>query len=203
MKKNLLLLPLLLLFSCASPSKLESNKVYSIDDIKSVGVKIQGKFETNFPESIESNWAFYKGREIAVLMYPSADLANTNGKIAAQEQTELIEVVEKNIAYGQKVEKTACRGHGDSGGWTGRGGIKLGENISSNLGIDNTFIINKLKIFNDDKVEYLSAPSCPRREPLYREYKIYGNIVFLIEPLRTSGEDTDKFLQDLIIKLPK
>ena len=190
MKKNLLLLPLLLLFSCASPSKLESNKVYSIDDIKSVGVKIQGKFETNFPESIESNWAFYKG-------------ANTNGKIAAQEQTELIEVVEKNIAYGQKVEKTACRGHGDSGGWTGRGGIKLGENISSNLGIDNTFIINKLKIFNDDKVEYLSAPSCPRREPLYREYKIYGNIVFLIEPLRTSGEDTDKFLQDLIIKLPK
>ena len=105
-------------------------------------------------------------------------ILNTNGEIAAQEQTELIDVVEKNIAYGQKVEKTACRGHGDSGGWTGRGGIKLGENISSNLGIDNTFIINKLKIFNDDKVEYLSAPSCPRREPLYSEYKIYGNIVF-------------------------
>ena len=36
-------------------------------------------------------------------MYPSLDLANTIGKIAAEEQTELIEVVEKNIAYGEKV----------------------------------------------------------------------------------------------------
>ena len=75
MKKFLFIL-LILLLSCSSNSKLESNKVYSIEDIKSTGIKIQGKFETDFPESIESSWAFFKGREVAVLVYPSTDLAN-------------------------------------------------------------------------------------------------------------------------------
>ena len=202
MIKKILFILLLFLLSCSGNSKLESNKIYTVEDIKSTGIKIQDKFETDFPESIESSWAFFKGREIAVLMYPSLDLANTIGKIAAEEQTELIEVVEKNIAYGEKVEKTTCRGQGDSGGWTGRGGIKLGEYISSDLGIDNTLIINKLKFFSDDKVEYLDAPACPRREPLYTEYIIYGNIIFLIEPLRTSGEDPKKFIENLVSKLP-
>ena len=198
MKKFLFIL-LILLLSCSSNSKLESNKVYSIEDIKSTGIKIQGKFETDFPESIESSWAFFKGREVAVLVYPSTDLANKYGKIAGEEQTELIEVVEKNIAHGRKVEKTACRGYGD----IVLENQKLGEGISSNLGIDNTLIINKLKKINDDKVEYLDREiSCPRREPLYTEYIIYGNIVFLIEPLRTSGEDSKKFLEDLVSKLP-
>ena len=202
MIKKILFILLLFLLSCSGNSKLESNKIYTVEDIKSTGIKIQDKFETDFPESIESSWAFFKGREIAVLMYPSLDLANTIGKIAAEEQTELIEVVEKNIAYGEKVEKTTCRGQGDSGGWTGRGGIKLGEYISSDLGIDNTLIINKLKIFNDDKIEHSKEISCPRREPLYTEYIIYGNIVFLIEPLRTSGEDPKKFIENLVSKLP-
>lgn len=199
MIKNILFILLLFLLSCSGNSKLESNKIYSVEDIKSTGIKIQGKFETDFPESIESSWAFFKGREIAVLMYPSLDLANTNGKTAAEEQTELIEVVEKNIAYGEKVEKTACRGYGD----IVLENQKLRERISSNLGIDNTLIINKLKIFNDDKSEYLDKEiSCPRREPLYTEYIIYGNIIFLIEPLRTSGEDPNKFLENLVSKLP-
>jgi len=196
--KKLLFIILISLLSCSGNSKLESNKVYSVEDIKSTGIKIQGKFETDFPESIESSWAYFKGREIAVLMYPSIDLANTKGKIAAEEQIELIEVVEKNIAYGEKVEKTACRGYGD----IVLENQKLGESISSNSGIDNTLIINKLKIFNDDEVEYSKEISCPRREPLYTEYIIYGNIVFLIEPLRTSGEDSKKFLENLVSKLP-
>ncbi len=197
--KKLLFIVLILLLSCSGNSKLESNKVYSVEDIKSTGIKIQGKFETDFPESIESSWAYYKGREVGILMYPSLDLANTKGKIAAEEQTELIEVIEKNIAFGRKVEKTACRGYGD----IVLENQKLSEDISSNLGMGNTFIINKLKIFNDDKVEYLDKEiSCPRREPLYTEYIIYGNIVFLIEPLRTSGEDSKKFLENLVSKLP-
>ena len=97
--RKILFILLLFLLSCSGNSKLESNKIYTVEDIKSTGIKIQDKFETDFPESIESSWAFFKGREIAVLMYPSLDLANTNGKTAAEEQTELIEVVEKNIAF--------------------------------------------------------------------------------------------------------
>ena len=196
--KRFLFIVLILLLSCSGNSKLESNKVYSFEDMKNTGIKIQGQFETDFPQSIESSWAYYKGRELGFLMYPSTDLANKNGKIAAEEQTELIEVVEKNIANGEKVEKTTCRGYGD----IVLENQKLGEDISSNLGIDNTLIINKLKIFNDDKIEHSKEISCPRREPLYTEYIIYGNIVFLIEPLRTSGEDPKKFIENLVSKLP-
>jgi len=196
--KKFLFIVLILLLSCSGNSKLESNKVYSFEDMKNTGIKIQGQFETDFPQSIESSWAYYKGRELGFIMYPSTDLANKNGKIAAEEQTELIEVVEKNIAYGEKVEKTTCRGYGD----IVLENQKLGEDISSNLGIDNTLIINKLKIFNDDKIEHSKEISCPRREPLYTEYIIYGNIVFLIEPLRTSGEDPKKFIENLVSKLP-
>ena len=196
--KKFLFIVLILLLSCSGNSKLESNKIYSFEDMKNTGIKIQGQFETDFPQSIESSWAYYKGRELGFLMYPSTDLANKNGKIAAEEQTELIEVVEKNIAYGEKVEKTTCRGYGD----IVLENQKLGEDISSNLGIDNTLIINKLKIFNDDKIEHSKEISCPRREPLYTEYIIYGNIVFLIEPLRTSGEDPKKFIENLVSKLP-
>ena len=196
--KRFLFIVLILLLSCSGNSKLESNKVYSFEDMKNTGIKIQGQFETDFPQSIESSWAYYKGRELGFLMYPSTDLANKNGKIAAEEQTELIEVVEKNIAHGEKVEKTTCRGYGD----IVLENQKLGEGISSNLGIDNTLIINKLKIFNDDKIEHSKEISCPRREPLYTEYIIYGNIVFLIEPLRTSGEDPKKFIENLVSKLP-
>ncbi|MEC7270821.1 MAG: glutamate--tRNA ligase family protein, partial [Chloroflexota bacterium] len=67
-------------------------------------------------------------------------------------------------------------------------------------------VIDPIKLiienYPDDKVEYMDAPSCPRREPLYTEYIIYGNIVFLIEPLRTSGEDSNKFIENLVSKLP-
>ena len=68
-----------------------------------------------FPESTDARWGFYGpgGREVAVLRYPTVELANTNGLQAAQEQTEYIEPIEGITAYGDKVEKTTCRGFAD------------------------------------------------------------------------------------------
>ena len=183
MKKIVVIFSIIFLLSCSSSINLETDTVYSIEDIKSVGIKVRGDFDTFFPESIESKWAFYKGREIAVLMYPSAEIAKLKGKISAQEQTNIIEVVEKNIAHGPNVEKTKCRGHGDTGGWTGRGGIKLRHKEELNFGIENTLLLNKLKLFNDNELQILNSRSCPRREPLYTEYIIIGNTVLMAEPL--------------------
>ena len=59
--KRFLFIVLILLLSCSGNSKLESNKVYSFEDMKNTGIKIQGQFETDFPQSIESSWAYYKG----------------------------------------------------------------------------------------------------------------------------------------------
>ena len=63
------------------------------------------------------------------------------------EKTNIIDVIEKNIAHGPNVEKTKCRGHGDTGGWTGRGGIKLRHKEELNFGIENcNFYVLKAEI---------------------------------------------------------
>ena len=201
MKKIVAIFSIIFLLSCSSSVNLETDSVFSIEDIESVGIKVRGDFDTFFPESIESKWAFYKGREVAVLMYPTAEIANLKGKISAQEQTNIIEVVEKNIAHGPNVEKTKCRGHGDTGGWTGRGGIKLRHREELNFGMKNTLLLNKLKLFNDNELQIANSRSCPRREPLYTEYIIIGNTVLMAEPLRDSSDVTIKFLEDLAVKL--
>ena len=58
-----------------------------MDEIVVIGIKIKGDFETNFPESTDSKWGFLKGREIAIIRYPTVELALTLGKTAAEEQT--------------------------------------------------------------------------------------------------------------------
>ena len=115
MKKGLILSITLLffsVFSCSTEdSTLEMTKIYSMDDIAVIGIKMKGDFKTNFPESTDAKWGFLKGREIAIIRYPTVELAKTLGKTAGEEQTEKIEVIEKNIAHGSKVERIECRGH--------------------------------------------------------------------------------------------
>ena len=115
MKRILFFISLLIFVSCSQNESKDSNKIYSMDEIVVIGIKIKGDFETNFPESTDSKWGFLKGREIAIIRYPTVELALTLGKTAAEEQTELIEVVEKNIAHGPKVERKECRGHAGYG----------------------------------------------------------------------------------------
>ncbi len=164
MKKILLFIILLIFVSCSQEESKDFNKIYTMDEVAVIGIKIKGDFETNFPESTDSKWGFLKGREIAIIRYPTVELALTLGKTAAEEQTELIEVVEKNIAHGPKVERKECRGHA---------GYGIHGNCSS------------------------------RREPMYTEYIIYGNLVIMAEPLATEEpEDTLGFLQETADKLP-
>ena len=164
MKRILFFISLLIFVSCSQDESKDSNKIYSMDEVAVIGIKIKGDFETNFPESTDSKWGFLKGREIAIIRYPTVELALTLGKTAAEEQTELIEVVEKNIAHGPKVERKECRGHA---------GYGIHGNCSS------------------------------RREPMYTEYIIYGNLVIMVEPLATEeSEGTLGFLQETAGKLP-
>ena len=164
MKRILFFISLLIFIGCSQAESKDSNKIYSMDDVAVVGIKMKGDFKTDFPESTDAKWGFLKGREIAIIKYPTVELARTLGKTAAEEQTELIEVVEKNIAHGPKVEKIECRGH------TGYG---VHGNCSS------------------------------RREPMYTEFIIHGNLVIMGELLATEdSEDTLAFLQETADKLP-
>ena len=98
---------LLLIFSLigcsSSDSSIETDKIFTIEEIKSSGFKLRGDFDSNFQGSTNSVHGFYKGREVAFIVYPSLDLAKTNGIDTANEQTEMIEIVEKNIGHGPNV----------------------------------------------------------------------------------------------------
>ena len=191
MKRKMLTgLLILLSLSCSSSAPLEeSNKIYSIDDVASAGFKVKKDFLTEFPDSIDAKWGFHNGRDVAVVRYPSNKLAKSSGFISGTEQTELIEVVEKNIAYGPKVERTECRGDGQN------------KPDSSDvyklyprgmIGKEKILLLNKTRLFEDTTEALTERPAhapCVRREPMYTKFIIYGNLLIMAEPLATEDED--------------
>ena len=203
MRYLLFLLLIFSLISCSSSgSSIETDKIFTLEEIKSSGFKLRGDFDSNFQGSTNSVHGFYKGREVAFIVYPSLDLAKTNGLDTANEQTEMIEIVEKNIGHGPNVEKLVCRGYKPGVGVAGRGGLKLNQLPESNPGLDGIIITNKLQMFSELENSFNNAPPCVRREPLYTHYKVFGNIIIMAEPLNTEDEkDTSKFIENLASKL--
>jgi len=173
-----------------------SSTIYEMTDATSAGWKMKKGFEiAEFPNSTDARWGFAPpdGREVAIIRYPTVELANTDGLKAAQEQTEYIEPVEGIRAYGDKVEKTTCRGFADY-----PPPYKVTQDKS--LGINKTFILNKNNFIEEAKSPV--GADCPRREPFYRVYLIEGNLVFLGELLRKEDlQMVDVFLEELAIKI--
>ena len=208
-KITIILLILLTIFGCSKTERIQVDTVYSIDDLLAVGIKVKNDLKTEFPQATDAKWGFLDNREVAVIRYPTAEIARTSGKTAAQEQTQFIEIVEKNIAHGPKVEKTTCRGFKSN-----RYGFNSKMNFGSNpeIGFGNILILNKLKIFeNEINLTFPAGAVCVRREPLYSDFIIHGNLVFLGEPLMKdygqgqmieSTENTIKFLEEVVERLP-
>ena len=202
--KYILLIVSLLIFNGCSLATGSKNvtKIFSMEEVVAAGIKSKGDFETKFPESTDAKWGFFDGREVAILRYPTVDLANTAGNTTAIEQTEKIEVVEKNIAHGLKVEKTKCRGYKPGVGVSGRGGLKLSSSFNANNALSGVLITNKLILLETDAQEHFEAAPCVRREPMYTEFIIHGNLVIMAEPLPTEDSDgTIKFLDKMASNL--
>jgi hypothetical protein len=178
-----LLLLVLLTIACggtgSSSKEFESSStIYEMSDVTAVGWKMKKGFRiAEFPDSTDAKWGFApgNGREVAVIRYPSVELANSSGKQAADDQTEYVEPLDGIKYYGDKVEKTECRGLFDY-----PPPYSLTEN--NLIGIERNLFLNKNTFIEESKFP-LSA-DCPRREPLYRVYIIEGNLVFLGELLR-------------------
>ncbi|MEG3581428.1 MAG: hypothetical protein VX359_00470 [Chloroflexota bacterium] len=189
--------------SCSNSSDepVQVDTIYSMDDASKLGIKnlMKGDFETEFPEATHAKWGFWKGREVAILRYESVEKARTLGKTAAEEQTELVEVVESNIAHGPKVEKTKCRGDA-------YGGTPYRLSPKYNIGIGGTLILNKSS-FKDLDVEMGNQRGtrggCVRREPLYIQFRVHGNLVIMIEPMPEEDRPAmDKIIDEVVSKLP-
>ena len=197
-----------LFLSCSNNEIIEVDTIYSLNEMEQAGLKIKGNLETKFKDATDSKWGFIKGREVAVIRYETAEIARDLGEIAGKEQTEFIDILEKNIAHGPKVEKTKCRGlKSNRYGFNNKMNIKS----DSDIGLGNILILNKLKIFENDINLRVVDAICVRREPLYSDFVIYGNLVILAEPLMKdygqgqmieSSEKTIKFINEIIEELP-
>lgn len=179
-----------------------------MDEIIKSGIKVKNDLETDFPNSTDAKWGFYKGREVAIIRYENVENARSLGKVAGDEQTKFIEIVDKNIAHGPKVEKTKCRGLKSN-----RYGFnnKLTKINNTNLLLERTLLLNKSSLNENPEIN-LYERICVRREPLYSDYLIHGNLVILGEPLMKdygqgqvieSSEKTLEFLDKVISLLPK
>ena len=197
-----ILLTSLFILSCSSTSDepVQVDTVYSMEDASKLGIKnlMKNDFETDFPESTDAKWGFWKGREVAIIRYESVENARTLGKVAAEEQTKLIEVVEKNIAHGPNVEKTKCRGDA-------YGGNPYMLSPKYDIGFGKILTLNKSS-FAESELD-LEANSvrdgCVRREPMFIEFRIHGNLVIMIEPMPDEDRPAMNALIDQIVdKLP-
>ena len=100
---------MIIVISCSASEN--PNFVYEQSDLNLIGWKNKGGFETDFPEADFSRWGYIKGREVAIILYATPELANNFGQIVGQEQTEIIEQSKTNSDsgdsgsfYGPKVE---------------------------------------------------------------------------------------------------
>lgn len=197
-----LILSALFIFSCSStaeePSQVDT--VYSMEDASKLGIKnlMKNDFETDFSEATDAKWGFWKGREVAIIRYESVENARTLGKVAAEEQTELIEVVEKNTAHGPKVEKTKCRGDAYGGNpymLSPKYDIGFGEILTLNK---SSFIESELDLEANSVRD-----GCVRREPMFIEFRIHGNLVIMIEPMPEEDRPAmNKVIDEIVAKLP-
>ena len=188
--------------SCSNSSDepVQVDTIYSMDDASKLGIKnlMKGDFETEFPEATHAKWGFWKGREVAILRYESVENARTLGKTAAEEQTELVEVVEKNIAHGPNVEKTKCRGDAYGGNpyiLSPKYDIGFGEILTLNK---SSFIESELDLEANSVRD-----GCVRREPMFIEFRIHGNLVIMIEPMPDEDRTAmNKIIDEIVAKLP-
>ena len=198
-----IVLSLFFMFSCSSASDepAQVDKVYSMEDASKLGIKnlMKNGFETDFPESTHAHWGFWKGREVAILRYETTEKARTLGKTAAEEQTELIEVVESNIAHGPKVEKTKCRGDA-------YGGNPYRLTTIYKIGLVDTIILNKSALIDSDSEiinDRGTRGGCVRREPLYIEFRVHGNLVIMVEPMPEEDRPAmNEIIDQVVSKLP-
>jgi len=197
-----IILSLMIVLSCSSSTDEQDqvNTIYSMEDASKLGIKnlMKNDFETDFSEATDAKWGFWKGREVAIIRYESVENARTLGKTAAEEQTELVEVVEKNIAHGPNVEKTKCRGDAYGGNpyiLSPKYDIGFGEILTLNK---SSFIESELDLEANSVRD-----GCVRREPMFIEFRIHGNLVIMIEPMPDEDRTAmNKIIDEIVAKLP-
>jgi hypothetical protein len=147
---------------------VESSQIFTEEDFKAIGWKGQRSFVLEYPGASVYKWGFLNSKEVGILIYASADDANTLGVASANEQTFLRE--EDDQAPDEGIDRISCRDKHNQGSAT-KAIIGVGTKAFSASYLDP-------EIENPDDI---LGVTCSNRYPTYNDYTVVGNVVVLCE----------------------
>jgi hypothetical protein len=162
---------------------VDSEKIFSSADMKAIGWKSQKDLLLEYPESTEATWGYLNTKEVAILVYPSAEVARVQGLAAAKAQTA---VGEDGQATGE-IDRISCR---DAQGQSAVGLLDVRES----LGDPHMVRVSFTKESSDTTFE---PRVCSNKYPTYTDYRIIGNMVVLCEGEGRTGDEPSKNCQQL------
>lgn len=170
----------------ASQFFVESEIIFTVDDLKSFGWKEQRDLLLEYPESTSAKWGFLNTKELGVLVYPSAAIAQVQGAEAALAQTAL---GPDGKAVGEQ-DRISCRQA------QGQSAVGLLESDPHD-GSDSSRAFH-VSFTSDTTVE---QRVCANKFPTYRDFRVIGNMVIMCEGEGRTGEESSKNCKDLPGKL--
>lgn len=170
----------------ASQFIVQSDVIFSIEDLVALGWKEQKDLLLEYPESTAAKWGFLNTKELGVLVYPSAAIAQVQGAEAALAQTAL---GPDGKAIGLQ-DRIFCRQT------QGQSAVGLLDSSDESDG-SNAF---RVSFSSETTVE---QRVCANKFPTYRQFRILGNIVLLCEGEGPTGDAESKNCKDLPGQLKK
>ena len=146
---------------------IESDQIFTKEDINAIGWKDKKDFLLDYPGTTVARWGFLNSAQIGVLIYSSAEDAETLGVGAADVQTFH---KENGEAPGDgTMDRTEC----SSVGWE----MPVKDFSFGSSKILASYIATE----PDEKTPPGQKLPCPVRVPTYNDYTVIGNIVMLCQ----------------------
>lgn len=205
-----------------APVPETSTRVYTMDSLASLGWKRKGGFERQFEAASETAWGFHEAREVAAILYASPEQARLHGPSAGKSQTALTAEgrfepgVERTKCGGfgnyRTPYKLAMPEPGTGCGSPARPG-RHATGSKCTLFFGHAGSIGSLTDGSRQAGAEALAPTliegladgggaedihfqreCPQRIPVYADFVIEGNLVFMCEPKNAGDLDACRTL---------
>ncbi|MDG0867668.1 hypothetical protein [Candidatus Lucifugimonas marina] len=149
---------------------VESDQIFTEDDLKGIGWKGQRDFILDYPEATVAKWGYLNTKEVGILIYASAEDAKNHGVTSAEGQTFRRES-DGQAPDNDSIDRISCRDK------AGASAVKAETGFGS-----KSFSASYLdpEIAESDDVE-AQTRVCSNRFPTYNDYTVVGNIVAMCE----------------------
>lgn len=147
---------------------VESVLIFTEDDIKALGWKPQRDLVAEYPGTTVAKWGFLNTKEVAILIYATAEEAKTLGVAAADIQT--FRRPEDGHALDEGIDRISCRQA------AGQSAVRAITGPPS-----KAFSASYLEPDSADSEKVEGQKYCPNRFPTYNDYTVIGNLLMMCE----------------------